>query len=220
MKCAPIASNLWIGCCERLAHSSVSDEAATNVHPGAVQTLPVCAYVAFGLRSDKLRALGRVVAQAALVSGDHVPLIVTDCATFSMLRDTGLAIEYVPDQSVWQSHRRDIAWTTFRSDRLRQLVKIHQPARVVYVCGDRIPELADLLAFDYFGDGTTGIPVRRGGAGWMAETIEVGGVRSLARAVVLVAALGGRRLVRSARRLAKRWVALGPRWGACQPRAS
>jgi len=188
----------------------LSDEAAINVQalfgPVLSETLPVCAYVAFGLSSDKLRVLGRVVAQAALVSGDHVPLIVTDCATFSMLRDTGLAIEYVPDQSVWQSHRRDVAWTTFRSDRLRQLVKIHQPARVVYVWGDRIPELADLLAFDYFGDGTTGIPARRGGAAWMAETIEVGGVRSLARAVVLVAALGGRRLVRSGRRLAKRWI--------------
>jgi hypothetical protein len=124
-----------------------------------------------------------------------------------MLRDTGLAIEYVPEQSVWQSHRTHVDWPTFRAERLRHLIKLHQPARVVFVCVDRIPQLTDLLALDYGETGAGAGSVRFRNARWAPDTIEVGGLRSLFRAAVLVAKLSGRRLAGRLRRLARHWTA-------------
>lgn len=108
--------------------------------------LPVYAYVAWDMDLDDLRSLARAAGQAAAASGNHVALIVTDVPQFSMLRDTGLAIEYIPDHDTWTSHRPDIDWDEFRGERLGQLLRVHRPARTLFVDRADVLTVPRLLA--------------------------------------------------------------------------
>lgn len=110
--------------------------------------MPVYAYVACGLDLDGLRSLARVVGQVALASGNHVPLIVTDQPDFSLLRDTGLAIEYVPDRQTWQRHRPELDWDQFYADRLGQLMRVHHPTRIYFVETTNVLTRQRLLALN------------------------------------------------------------------------
>jgi hypothetical protein len=110
------------------------------------EVLPVYAYVARGFDLDSLRSLARAIGQSALIKGDHVPLIVTDQVQFALLRDTGLAIEYIPDREAWERHRRDLDWDDFYADRLGHLLRIHQPTRTFFLDQATALPLSFLLA--------------------------------------------------------------------------
>jgi hypothetical protein len=128
--------------------------AGTAARPAARANWSTCLYIAIGLDLDHLRALTRTVAEAALVAGDHVPVVVTDCVRFSLLRDAGVVFEYIPSRDTWQAARPDVPWETMRARRLSHLARLHAPLRTVVVSNAGVPHLADLLAVH------TGVPGR------------------------------------------------------------
>jgi len=103
-------------------------------------------YLAFGYDIDQLRRLSRLAAQAASVTGDPSVLIITDCVDFSMLRDTGLLLEYVPDRATWAKHRGDADWESFRSQRVSQVTVAHHSVRTIVAPPGTISDLPGLLA--------------------------------------------------------------------------
>jgi hypothetical protein len=120
-------------------------DATDEATPVLTDTLTVSAYIAFGLDMEALRALARLASQCAVVCGNHVPLIVTDLPSFSLLRDTGLAIEYVPNREIWELNRTDVDWDRFRSDRLGHLFRMHRPSRAFFLEAS-VPSLDWLVA--------------------------------------------------------------------------
>ena len=123
--------------------------AATPVAPGRRRSavrLPVHLYVAIGLQPDDLRAFVRTVAQRVLVTMDHTPVVVTDSPAFSLLRNLGVLLEYVPDRLTWQQHRADLDWDDLLSTRLARLLGDHAVARTIVVDRREPPTLAQLLA--------------------------------------------------------------------------
>lgn len=122
-----------------------STGAAETRKPVLSDKLPVYAYIALGFDLDSLRSLARTVAQCALVTANHVPLIVTDVSAFFLLRDTGLAIEYVPGSEALWRHRDDFRSSAFLSDRLAELFRVHLPSRTFFVSREYPLELPQLL---------------------------------------------------------------------------
>ncbi|NUO60997.1 MAG: hypothetical protein HOV71_19095 [Hamadaea sp.] len=118
----------------------------TTGGPVLSDSLAIHAYVAMGFSLETLRDLARVVEQCATATGTHVPLIITDVPWFSLLRDTGLAIEYVPSRSSWEAHRSEPGWEVFRDDRLSHLLRLHQPTKVFFLSDMRPPTLSELIA--------------------------------------------------------------------------
>jgi hypothetical protein len=118
------------------------------IPPVLSETLPVHAYVAFGLDLDGLRSLARAVGQCALATGGHVPLVITDMPSFSLLRETGVAIEYVPSRHSWNVHRPDVGWEAFQAERLGRLLKVHQVTRTFFVNRTEPLNIAQLLAIN------------------------------------------------------------------------
>jgi hypothetical protein len=114
----------------------------------ATHRLPVHLYVAIGLEPGDLRAFVRTVGQRSLVTMDHTPVVVTDSPTFSLLRNLGVMLEYVPDRLTWQQHRDDLPWDDLLSQRLTRLLGDHVVARTVVVDRREPPTLAQLLALD------------------------------------------------------------------------
>lgn len=107
---------------------------------------PIHAYVALGFGEDQLRKLARAVRQSAMVSGGHVPLIVTDSPSFSLIRDTGVAVEYIPDREMWETHSDKVGgWDEFRSSRITHLLSIHQPTRTIVLNAADAVELRQML---------------------------------------------------------------------------
>jgi len=84
----------------------------------APQRLPVHVYVAIGLDAAALGSFVRTLNQRLLVNADHAPVVVTDCPSFSLLRDLGVVLEYLPDPHTWQRHRPDVPWDEVLSERL------------------------------------------------------------------------------------------------------
>lgn len=106
---------------------------------------PVHAYVALGFGREQLRTLARAVRQRAMVSGRHVPLIVTDSPSFPIIRDTGVAVEYVPDREMWENHENGVTWAELRSSRITHLLSTHQPTRTIVMHAATPIELPQLL---------------------------------------------------------------------------
>lgn len=94
---------------------------------------PVYSYVALGFDEAKLRELASSVRQYALVRGNHVPMIITDSPSFALVRHTGVAVEYIPDQETWEKHRSDMGWALLRTVRLAYLLRTHKPANTFFV---------------------------------------------------------------------------------------
>jgi hypothetical protein len=112
--------------------------------PAAPET-PAHVYVAIGLTPEALRAFTRSLAQRVMVHADHVPVVVTDCASFRFARVPGVVLEYVPDAPAWQRHRPDVPWDDMLTGRLDRLFRDHRCVRTAVVDPQRPPTLADLL---------------------------------------------------------------------------
>lgn len=116
--------------------------------PGArpVAILPTYVYVAIGLRPEALQAFTRSLGQRITVHADHLPVVLTDCASFRHARARGVILEYLPDADTWQRHRPGVRWEELLTDRLARLFRDHGCVRTLVLDPDRPPTLADLLS--------------------------------------------------------------------------
>jgi hypothetical protein len=113
--------------------------------PVAAQRPPVHLYVVIGLDEEALRDFVLTLRQRLLVNPDHRPVVITDSPSFSLLRDLGVLLEYLPDRSTWDRHRPDEPWHDVLTRRLAQLYRDHDTARTIIVDRTQPPTLADLL---------------------------------------------------------------------------
>ena len=113
--------------------------------PVAAQRPPVHLYVLIGLDAEGLRDFVLTMRQRLLVNPDHRPVLVTDNPSFSLLRDLGVLLEYLPDRETWERHRPDEPWNDVLTRRLAQLYRDHDTARTIVVDRSQPPTLADLL---------------------------------------------------------------------------
>jgi hypothetical protein len=113
--------------------------------PVAAQRPPVHLYVVIGLDEDGLREFVLTLRQRLLVNPDHRPVVITDSPSFSLLRDLGILLEYLPDRATWDRHRPDEPWHDVLTRRLAQLYRDHDTARTIIVDRTQPPTLADLL---------------------------------------------------------------------------
>ena len=111
--------------------------------PAAARRPPAHLYVVIGLDTEAVRDFVRTLHQRLLVNPDHRPVVVTDDPSFSLLRDLGVQLEYLPDRATWERHRPDLAWDDVLSQRLSRLYRDHDTVRTIIV--DRPLRLADLL---------------------------------------------------------------------------
>jgi hypothetical protein len=111
----------------------------------AAQRPPVHLYVLIGLDEEGLRDFVLTLRQRLLVNPDHRPVVVTDSPSFSLLRDLGILLEYLPDRATWDRHRPDEPWNEMLTRRLAQLYRDHDTARTIVVDRTQPPTLADLL---------------------------------------------------------------------------
>jgi hypothetical protein len=118
--------------------------------------LPTHLYVAIGLGLPELRAFVQALRRRLVVEHDHRAVVLTDDPMFSLLRNSGLIIEYLPDRETWRRHRPDRPWDGVLAERLARLSREHDAGQVIFVDPDRPPMLADLL-----GRGDTTPPVQR-----------------------------------------------------------
>ncbi|GIF36232.1 hypothetical protein [Actinoplanes xinjiangensis] len=102
-------------------------------------------YVAIGLDLDRLREFAQTVRRRVLVDPDHRAVILTDNPEFSLLRRSGLILEYLPDRSTWERHRPDHPWDVVLSERLSRLFAEHDATDVVFVDPERPPTLPEML---------------------------------------------------------------------------
>ncbi|MDT5034726.1 MAG: hypothetical protein QOC94_4897 [Actinoplanes sp.] len=107
--------------------------------------LPAHLYVAIGLEAETLHTFVRTLQQRLLVNADHVPVVVTDCPTFALLRNFGVIFEYLPDRYTWLRHRPGQPWDDVLSERLAHLYRDHTAVRTVIVDRRQPPTLAELL---------------------------------------------------------------------------
>jgi hypothetical protein len=113
--------------------------------PAAAQRPPVHLYVVIGLETAAVRDFVLTLRQRLLVNPDHRPVVMTDCPSFSLLRDQGVLMEYLPDRATWEQHRPDRSWEDVLSERLSRLYRDHDTVRTVIVDRTQPPTLADLL---------------------------------------------------------------------------
>jgi len=116
----------------------------TGATPAAA--LPTHVYVAIGLQPETLREFTRSLGQRITVHADHLPVVLTDCASFRHARAPGVILEYLPDADTWHRHRPGVPWDELLTDRLARLFRDHGCVRTVVLDPDRPPTLADLLA--------------------------------------------------------------------------
>jgi hypothetical protein len=113
--------------------------------PVAPQRPPVHLYVVIGLDGDGVRDFVATLQQRLLVTPDHKPVVLTDNPSFSLLREQGVLLEYLPDRETWEKHRPDRAWEDVLSERLTRLYSDHGSVRTIIVDRSHPPTLADLL---------------------------------------------------------------------------
>lgn len=111
----------------------------------AAQRPPVHLYVVIGLDAESVREFVLTLRQRLLVSPDHRPVVMTDSPSFSLLRELGVLLEYLPDQATWEKHRPDRPWEDVLADRVSRLYYDHDTVRTVIVDRSHPPTLADLL---------------------------------------------------------------------------
>lgn len=107
--------------------------------------LPVHLYVLIGLDETAVREFLLTLRQRLLVNPDHRPVVVTDSPSFSMLRDLGVLMEYLPDRGLWEKHRPDVVFEDVLTQRLSRLYRDHDAIRTIIVDSAQPPTLADLL---------------------------------------------------------------------------
>ncbi len=109
---------------------------------------PTHLYVAIGLDLPALRDFVLAVQRRLLVEPDHRAVVLTDEPAFSLLRNVGLVLEYLPDRQTWQRHRPDRPWDGVLAERLAHLSRDHGVAQVIFVDPGHPPALRDLLGRD------------------------------------------------------------------------
>ena len=129
----------------RLRDRGKATPPAKTKAPVAAQRPPVHLYVLIGFDTDGLRDFVLTLRQRLLVNPDHRPVVVTDSPSFSLLRDLGVLLEYLPDRATWDRHRPGEPWNDVLTRRLAQLYRDHDTARTVIVDRAQPPTLADLL---------------------------------------------------------------------------
>ena len=111
----------------------------------AAQRPPAYMYVLIGLDAEAVREFVVTLGQRLVVNPDHRPVVVTDCPSFSLLRNLGVLLEYLPARATWERHRPDLSWDDALTDRLTQLYRDHNAVRTLIVDSASPPTLADLL---------------------------------------------------------------------------
>ncbi|MEV6298631.1 hypothetical protein AB0M02_04415 [Actinoplanes sp. NPDC051861] len=106
---------------------------------------PTHLYVAIGLGLPALRTFTHALQRRLLVELDHRAVVLTDDPMFSLLRNRGLVIEYLPDRRTWHQHRPDRPWDGVLAERLSRLCAEHAASQVIFVDPDAPPTLAELL---------------------------------------------------------------------------
>jgi hypothetical protein len=129
----------------RMRRRPASRPVAVRRAPAAAQRPPAHLYVALGLDLPAVRDFVLTLRQRMQVSPDHRPVVLTDCASFALLRDLGVLLEYVPDRATWDRHRPDRPWEDVLSQRMSRLYRDHDAARTIMVDRDQPLTLADLL---------------------------------------------------------------------------
>jgi hypothetical protein len=102
-------------------------------------------YVAIGLDLGRLREFAQTVRRRLLVAPDHRAVILTDNPEFSLLRRSGLVLEYLPDRLTWERHRPEQPWDVVLSERLSRLFAEHDATDVVFVDPEKPPTLPEML---------------------------------------------------------------------------
>ncbi|WP_238487114.1 hypothetical protein [Actinoplanes flavus] len=102
-------------------------------------------YVAMGLELPALREFTQTLLRRLTVQPDHRAVVLTDNPEFSLLRNSGLILEYLPDRWTWERHRPDRAWDEVLAGRLSRLYAEHTATHVVFVDPERPPALTELL---------------------------------------------------------------------------
>jgi hypothetical protein len=125
-------------------HPAAPERHRAGTTPPAV--LPTHVYVAIGLQPETLQEFTRSLGQRITVHADHLPVVLTDCASFRHARARGVILEYLPDAGTWERHRPGVPWDELLTDRLARLFRDHGCVRTVVLDPDRPPTLADLLA--------------------------------------------------------------------------
>jgi hypothetical protein len=113
--------------------------------PVAAQRPPVHLYVVIGLDTEAVRDFVLTLRQRLLVSPDHRPVVMTDSPSFSLLRDLGVLLEYLPDRQTWERHRPDRPWEDMLAERVSRLYSDHDTVRTIVVDRSHPPTLAELL---------------------------------------------------------------------------
>ncbi|MBM2617586.1 hypothetical protein JIG36_18695 [Actinoplanes sp. LDG1-06] len=106
---------------------------------------PVHLYVVIGLEFEAVREFVLTLRQRLLVDPDHRPVVMTDCASFPLLRELGILMEYLPDRTTWERHRPDRSWEDVLSERLSRLYRDHESVRTIIIDRTQPPTLAELL---------------------------------------------------------------------------
>jgi hypothetical protein len=113
--------------------------------PVAPQRPPVHLYLVIGLDTEAVRDFVLTLRQRLLVCPDHRPVVMTDSPSFSLLRDLGVLLEYLPDRATWERHRPDRPWEDVLSERVSRLYSDHDTVRTIVVDRACPPTLAELL---------------------------------------------------------------------------
>ena len=125
--------------------TAMAAAAATGRAPAAAQRPPAHLYVLIGLDSEAVREFVLTLRQRLLVNPDHRPVVVTDSPSFSLLRDLGVLLEYLPDRATWERHRPDVPWDDVLTQRLSRICRDHNIVRTQIVDDTACPTLAELL---------------------------------------------------------------------------
>jgi hypothetical protein len=112
----------------------------------AARRSPVRLYLALGQDPPALRSFVRAVAGYAVVTGAQPPVVVTDNPTFSLLRNLGVILEYLPDRRTWGRHRDEADWDRFLARRLARLQRDYGVDRAIVVDPLQPPDVAALIA--------------------------------------------------------------------------
>ena len=126
------------------AHRPVASPVPVKA-PVAAQRPPVHLYVLIGLDGEGLREFVLTLRQRLHDNPNHHPDKHTDSPSFSLLRDLGILLEYLPERAIWERHRPDESWHDVLTRRLAQLYRDHDTARTIIVARAQPPPLADLL---------------------------------------------------------------------------
>lgn len=135
-RCLSFAERRW----SRRGHSGAAPSGPASV-PGQL-------YVALGFDLDGLRGLLRVIQQYLLIRPEQVPVVVTDCPQFSLLRHFGIVLEYVPDRQSFERHGVEVDWHPMLGERLALIRRDHRCTRTVVVEPGEVPTLSQLIRLD------------------------------------------------------------------------